>query len=493
LSRSQPFLNSRITEKEILLGFPGKYNAPDPQVPLSLLHLASVLLREGYKVRIFDMRIEDIQSLNIGEPLFVGISCMSGLQIQYGIEFAKKIRAENPSLPIVWGGVHPSLLPEQTAGNSLVDIVVRGEGELVITDLAKSMALGKPLEGVRGLVFKKDGDILNTGEGGLIELDNIPVELPYELLNLEKYPALKAGRIHMQTSRGCPHRCGFCYNILYNNHAWRGKSANRVLNEIEYLLKKFPEAKIIDPIDDNFFVDTKRVEDICNGILDRGIKVSWRANCRFDYLSNYEPKFLKLLETAGCIELDFGGETGSKRLQQFICKDVTHEQIMQSVENLHKYAPTIEPYASWMSGLPTETNNDLNETFNLMDRMREANPNVQHFGIFIYTPFPSPVLDELPAEFKPPQSLEEWGKIDVFQFKPPWHTKKQVERLRAISAVARYAFYPEGRINERSLTFKMAYGTVSRIAKYRWRHRYFGFPIDLKIVNYLARKMRGYL
>jgi anaerobic magnesium-protoporphyrin IX monomethyl ester cyclase len=492
LSNSKPLLNAN-KNKEILLVFPGKYNAPDPQVPLSLLHLASALQQSNYKVRIFDMRTEDYRSLNIGDPLFVGISCMSGLQIGYGIEFAKKVRLEKPFLEIVWGGVHPSLLPEQTAKNELVDIVVRGEGDQTISNLANNLASGKSLEKVKGLSFKNNGNIENTAEADLIDLDTIPVELPYDLLDLDKYPALKAGRIHIQTSRGCPHRCGFCYNILYNNKSWRGKTPKRVLDEIEYLLKKFPNAKVIDPIDDNFFVDKKRVEDICNGILKRGIKVAWRANCRFDYLSTYEPEFLKLLEKAGCAELDFGGETGSERLQQFICKDVNHDQIMQSVENLKKYAPTIEPYASWMSGLPTETNSDLNATFDLMDHMREANPKTQHFGIFVYTPFPSPVLNQLPPEFKPPQTLEEWGKIDVFQFKPPWHSKKQVARLRAISAVARYAFFPEARINERSFSFKIAYGFVSRMAKYRWRHRYFGFPIDMKIVNYLARKMRGYL
>jgi anaerobic magnesium-protoporphyrin IX monomethyl ester cyclase len=493
LSEVQPVFNPSKRSKEILLVFPGKYKAADPQVPLSILHLASVLLGGGYKVRVFDMRTEDYRTLSVGKPLFVGISCMSGLQIRYGLEFAKKIRAEEPSLTIVWGGVHPSLLPDQTAENELVDIVVRGEGELIVNELADTLASGKALEEVNGLTFKKDGTIKSTPEADLIDLDKIPVNLPYDLLQLDKYPALKAGRIHIQTSRGCPHRCGFCYNILYNNHSWRGKTPNRVLDEIEYLLKKFPEAKIIDPIDDNFFVDPKRVEDICKGIIKRGIKVLWRANCRFDYLSKYEPTFLKLLEQAGCTELDFGGETGSKRLQQFICKDVTHEQIMQSVENLKKYAPTIEPYASWMSGLPTETNDDLNATFDLMDQMREANPKTQHFGIFVYTPFPSPVLNQLPIEFKPPQSLEEWGKIDVFQFRPPWHSQKQVERLRSISAVARYAFFPEARINERSLSFKIAYGVVSRIAKYRWRHRYFGFPVDLKIVNWFARRMRGYL
>jgi radical SAM superfamily enzyme YgiQ (UPF0313 family) len=228
-------------------------------------------------------------------------------------------------------------------------------------------------------------------------------------------------------------------------------------------------------------------------MVTRGIKITWRANCRFDYLSTYDADFLQLLEKSGCVELDFGGETGSERLQQFICKDITQEQILRSVENLKEYAPSIEPYASWMSGLPAENDADLAATFELMDRMCEVNPKMQHFGIFVYTPFPSPVLEQLPPEFKPPASLEEWGDIDVFQFKPPWHSRKQIDRLRAISAVARYKFYPQTRVDERSLGFKIGYSAVSRIAKYRWRHRYFGFPYDLKLVNGVAKRLRGYL
>jgi anaerobic magnesium-protoporphyrin IX monomethyl ester cyclase len=485
---------SRVSaQKEVLLIYPGKFHAPDPQVPLSLLHLAPPLQQAGYRVRLFDMRAEDIRELNVGNPVYVGISCMSGLQIRYGLEAARKVRSQNPKVPLVWGGVHPTLLPEQTAANPYVDVAIRGEGETVVAKLAEALAAGAPLDSVKGLTYKAGGTVHSTPDADLADLDRIPVELPYDLLQLDKYPSVKAGRIHIQTSRGCPHRCGFCYNILFNRHAWRGKTADRVVDEIEFLTKRFPQAKIIDPIDDNFFVDKKRVEDICKGLISRGVKVAWRANCRFDYLSAYGEAFLRLLERSGCVELDFGGETGSERLQQFICKDVTHEQILQSVENLSKWAPGIEPYASWMSGLPDETNADLSATFDLMDRMRQLNPKTQHFGIFVYTPFPSPVLNELPAQFKPPASLEEWGDIDVFQYKPPWHSKRQVERLRAISAVARYKFYPQARLNERGLAFKVGYGVVSRVAGYRWRHRYFGFPVDLKLVNWVARRFRGYL
>lgn len=479
--------------KEVLLAFPGKYKAPDPQVPLSLLHIAALLKQEGFTVRILDMRLEDYRHYHLGTPVFVGISCMSGMQIRYALEFARYVKKQNLSCPIVWGGVHPTLLPEQTVSHELVDIVVRGEGELIVKDLANRLSNSQPIDTVAGITYKSKGVIKSNPDGEVIDLDAIPVNLPYDLLQTDKYPSIKSGRFHIQTSRGCPHKCGFCYNSVFNKRKWRGKSAKRVLDEIEYVLSKFPNVKIIDPIDDNVFVDKKRVEDICQGILDRKLNVQWRANCRFDYLSTYDKKFLELLEKAGCVELDFGGESGSARLQQFIHKDVTAEEMLQSVQALRVWAPFIEPYVSWMSGLPGETDEDLAQTFDLMDQMSAVNPKTQHYGIFVYTPFPSPVLDHLPKEFKSPKSLEEWSDIAVFHFDPPWHSKAHVAKLHTISAVTRCAFYPQSRIKERDLAFRFAYGLMNKLARYRWRHRYFGFPIELKIANALARKFKGYL
>ncbi len=126
-------------EKDVLLVFPGKFKAPDPQVPLSLLYLASSLEEQGFSPRILDMRLENYKETKIGNPLFVGITCMSGPQIKYALEFARFVRAKNPTCPIVWGGVHPTLLPEQTARSEYVDIVVRGEGELAIKEIAEKL------------------------------------------------------------------------------------------------------------------------------------------------------------------------------------------------------------------------------------------------------------------------------------------------------------------------------------------------------------------
>ena len=356
-----------------------------------------------------------------------------------------------------------------------------------------------PLDAVAGITYASSGGngssrtVRSTPDAALIDLDAIPVELPYELLPLPLYTTLQAGRVHLQTSRGCPSRCGFCYNTAFNKRRWRGKSPERVVEEMEWLLRRFPAAKILDPVDDNFFVDRKRVEEICELILRRGLKFRWRANCRFDYLARYDAEFLGLVERAGCMELDFGGESGSARMQDVVCKEVTADEILTAVTNLRRWAPTIDPFVSWLSGLPGETYADMEQTFDLMDAMARANPRTQHYGIFLYTPFPSPLLDELPPEFTPPQSLAEWGEIEVFHFLPPWHTREYVEKLRSISAVTRWAFYPRSRLDEHGLAFKAAYGAMCAAARLRWRRRAFGFPVELRLANAAAQRLRGFL
>ncbi len=478
---------------EIVLVFPGKYKAHNPQIPLNLLHVADPLIHAGYTVRILDMRVEDYHQFQMRSPVFVGIGSMSGTQIRYGLQFSKKVRSEYPSVPIVWGGVHPSLQPEQTARSKYVDVVVRGEADLVISELADRLVTGKSLESLAGITYKINGVVRSNPDAPLIDLDQISVNLPFNLLFLDRYPSLKNGRFHIQTSRGCPHSCGFCYNLKYNKRYWRGKTSERVLDEIEYILAKFPETKIIDIIDDNFFVERKRVEEICREIVNRRLPITWRASCRFDYLSTYDKDFLNLLEKSGCIELNFGGETGSERLQTLIQKDVTKEQTITALENLNSWDSRIDVYVSWVSGLPTETDADLGETFNLMDRMSSIYKRTQHFGLFIYTPYPSPILDPFVDKFEMPRTLEEWGDVEVYRFKPPWHSKKQVRKLQSISAVSLLAFYPRDRISETGFLFRIGYKFLNRVEKYRWRHRYFGFPIELRIVDSLTRIVKGYL
>jgi radical SAM superfamily enzyme YgiQ (UPF0313 family) len=252
---------------------------------------------------------------------------MSGQQIKYAIEFARYVRLQAPFVPIVWGGVQPTLLPEQTANNEYVDIVVRGEGDVIIKELSNALSEDQPIETVLGLTYKVNETVKSTSDGKVIDLGSIPFNLPYDLLPLDRYPSFRAGRFHIQTSRGCPHKCSFCYNSHLNHSRWRGKSPNRVIDEIQWSYRNYLY-KIHRTVDDNFFVDKYRVRQICQGLLDRKLRVQWRANCRFDYSARYGSDFLALLEKSGCVELDFGRESCSERLQMLICRDATADELL---------------------------------------------------------------------------------------------------------------------------------------------------------------------
>jgi anaerobic magnesium-protoporphyrin IX monomethyl ester cyclase len=456
------------------------------------LYLANPLLKEGFKVRILDMRIENHHDFQVGNPIFVGISSMSGHQIKYGLEFAKKLKAEHPDYPITWGGVHPTLLPEQTIQNDYVDIVIRGEGEATILELASELYINQSIHNVKGITFKQNGKIISNPNREFIDLNSIPTSLPYHLLSKERYPSLQAGRIHIQTSRGCPHRCGFCYNSIVNRSVWRGAKPEWVLKVIENLIKEFPNLKCLDIIDDNFFVDKERVAEICKGMIERRFGKTWRANCRFDYLATYSNEFISLLEKSNCSELNFGAETGSPRLLALIKKDISPNQMVLALQNLKNWASSIEPYIFWMSGYPGETKEDLYQSFQVMDTLKKVNKKTQHVEMYIFTPFPSPMLETLQSEIKLPKSLDEWSNLDVFHFKPSWHTKKYVKMLEDISAVTRYAFYPQERIREMGHHYKAGYWLLNKTAQFRWQHKYFRFSFELKMINAIIKKIKGF-
>jgi hypothetical protein len=98
------------SQSDVLLVFHGKHNAPDPQVPLALLHIAASLKQEGFTVRLLDMRLEDYHQFQVGNPVFVGISCMSGLQIKYALEFARYVRIAKSFLPTCLGRSSPNIV-----------------------------------------------------------------------------------------------------------------------------------------------------------------------------------------------------------------------------------------------------------------------------------------------------------------------------------------------------------------------------------------------
>src|SRR5262245_60361094 len=161
-----------------------------PALPLSLLHAAS-LVWERNEVVIIDQRVQSdwrdrLRHAMSERPLLLGITCYTGPMVRRALEAAALARSIDPDVPILWGGVHVGLLPEQSLRHPLVDMVARGEGEETLAQLVGVLRAGGDLGEVQGLSFM-DGDryVMNPAPR-FIDVTAAP-EIPYHLVDVEDY------------------------------------------------------------------------------------------------------------------------------------------------------------------------------------------------------------------------------------------------------------------------------------------------------------------
>lgn len=160
-------------------------------LPLGLLAAAAPLDAAGYEVKIIDQQIEPQWKKRLlaelkRTPVCVGITCMTGPQIRYALEASSFVK-ENSSVPVVWGGAHPSLLPRQTVENDHVDLIVQGEGEETFLELVQTLQKGAPLGDVKGIWYKQNGQIMANPPRPHIDLNNQPPPA-YHLVDVSQLP-----------------------------------------------------------------------------------------------------------------------------------------------------------------------------------------------------------------------------------------------------------------------------------------------------------------
>lgn len=490
--------------KKVLLIYPGGFGSIFPELPMSHLYLSWALKKKGYEPQIVDMRIDKIEDIDRSDYLFVGISSMTGLMINEGLLAAKYIRSLNPHTPIVWGGIHVTLLPEQSLKNEFVDIIVRGEGEQTIQELAIAIENNSNLSMIKGISYKQGDELFHNPDRDFIDMNSIDIYLPYELFKMDQY-SFTAFPVH--TSRGCPYRCGFCYNTSFNKRHWRHKTATRVLDEIEYVMKKFSVNNISFTWEDEFFINVNRVKEICEGIVSRQLEIKWNSFCRFNNFKKVDEDLLRLIEKSGCISLSFGGESGSQRvLDEVIKKDIKIEDIISATERLAK--TNIEQVVSFMSGLPDVTEEDMVKTFNLIDTLVKINPKIYPNGLFLYTPYPGTPLFEFVTQkygYRSPQSLEEWANFGIYRsLDGTWHSKDYFRKYKSISILTRFPFWKNnykfsdvkkaiGGSRFGKFPFNVVYYILARLAIYRWKKRFFRFPLEWVLVEKILEKIRGFV
>lgn len=386
-------------------------------LPLSLIYIASPLKRK-FEIKIIDQRVDKEwhrtlkNELALNRVICVGISSMTGPQIWGAIEAAGIVKRYFPDLPIVWGGVHPSLLPEETIQNEFVDIVVIGDGEETFTELVDVLREGGNKSSVRGIIYKDGDAIIKTQERGQFPIAQVD-HLEYDLIDIKRYifshPWTNRKILPLITSRGCPYKCAYCYNTKFSNSRWSSLSAEQTVSAITDLVNKYHITGIF-LLDDNFFVSLERVSGICELLIRNNLNIHiYNANCRVDTIIRIEDELLRLMKKVGFNHLYIGVESGSDRVLEKIKKDITIEQVLITNEKLKNIG--ITPIYSFMVGFSFETMEEIKKTVLLMNRLLKENSDAIIYKLQIFTPFPGTELFYQASRLgmKLPSSLQEWA------------------------------------------------------------------------------------
>jgi len=470
----------------------GPWDLAGQRPPDSLLAISALPYASGYDVRIIDQRIDrkwkESLKRELKDAFLFGTTSMTGPQIKYALEASKFVK-ENSYVPVVWGGIHASLLPEQTIQNRYIDMVVCGEGDYALLELIKALEQDNLLS-VKGLYYKQNGQIRKTPERDLINnLDKL-LDFPYKLINIQRYHGinLQEGRgITLITSRGCPYRCAFCYNTVYNKNRWRGMSAKRVVEMIKRVTKEFGVKNIFFE-DDNFCASVERFEEIIDRILEEKIDIRWGLlGVRADTLKRMSDNLLAKAVKAGCVSVDIGVESGSNRIIDLVIKGVTTQDIIGLNKRLVKFFPRTK--YTFIMGLPTETESELLESVRLALRLIKDNPSALTL-FFAFCAYPGTKLFNLAKEygFKEPNTLEEWADINyetAFLFNP-WLNKKMSKMIQNLGFTS-FFINRNTQYKINSAFFRGLALLYQPIAKIRFENNIYSFPVERWLVAFLIK------
>ena len=462
-----------------------------PSLPLALLCAASLVKRK-YSVKIIDQRTSpDWKSDLLRElkkkPICVGTTSMTGGMLRYAVEISRFVK-ENSGVPLVWGGVHASLLPEQTIRHRDIDYVVHGEGEQTFYELVTALDKGRSVKKIRGLWYKEKGKPRFTGERPFLDMNKLP-EVPYDLVNVHDYIQTTEGRktIILQTSRGCPFRCAFCYNLVFNKSRWRALTVKKSLERIRKVVEEFG-VEHIKFHDDDFFVDMERTRKILEGMVKYNI--TWESEGgRINYLERMDDAYLKLMDRSGCKRLYIGVESASDRILKMIHKAITVSQVRRVSKKVVKY--NFEPYYNFMVGFPTETQDDIRKTIDLAFYLLQENPRARVTAFAIYTPYPGTELYTTAVRkgLRIPRTLEGWCSYDFDKVNLPWASGKKRKMLK-------YLYFTSRFIDKKSRTYfnsaflRLLADLYRPLARYRVRNLFFRGMFEWRFKGLYERRLQ---
>lgn len=432
---------------------PSDYPGPDP--PLGLAYLAAVLERDKFEVKILDALTLGIENakrkkdgfLKIGlskkeikkvvsdfQPNLVGISCSSTAHAPDSHEAALWVKEVDPKILIIFGGAHATACAPLVLSDPNVDMVVMGEGEITLLELAVRWEGQRDISDILGTCQKKDGKVtINPKREYITNLDDLPSPA-WHLLPMDRHLkrqiktrefSLRTPRTNIVTSRGCPGNCVFCPIHAIWGHGWRPRSPEKVVAEMEHLMKTYGIREFY-VLDDNISLDRERLSKICELICKKGLDIRWAAPNGIA-IWTLDREVLTKMKESGFYRITFGIESGCPKTLKFIRKPIILDKAKEIISLCHNLG--FWTHSTFIIGFPEETKEDIEETINWA-----VNSGLDFANFYIATPYPG---TDLRQEFikngllgKEEEEKIQYSSVNVAGYDTCHSTKEELNRLR---------------------------------------------------------------
>ncbi|MFW6311844.1 MAG: B12-binding domain-containing radical SAM protein [Nanoarchaeota archaeon] len=329
--------------------------------PLNLLSLGTILEKDNI-VRIIDNHILNLNQNQLIQYLSnfeLIILPTTSFCYEEDVSFLQKVKKMNPTIKCIIYGSFPTVSPAKSLKSDIIDIAILGEPDQVITKIVDSIENNKNLKNIRGICYRKNSKIINTGRVRYIKnLDELPIPNRDYIKDIYYFNPLVKNRnwTTALTSRGCPSLCNFCLSPVFYGKKYRCQTPHRMIKEVRYLLNE--GYKEIFYRDETFTGNRKRIEKFCKNIIEQKLKFDWICNIK---VNTVDKNLLKLMKVAGCHYIKIGVESGSQRILNNLKKGITLNQIQKTFKWAKSFG--IKTHAHMMLGCLGETKHLLKTPF----------------------------------------------------------------------------------------------------------------------------------
>jgi anaerobic magnesium-protoporphyrin IX monomethyl ester cyclase len=486
--------------KEIILFYPIATNLFQT-VPYSLLYLDRTLRHLNINVIIFDEKHDedfiDYIRENKGKILLIGMSVMISYQIVNAKKAAVAIKSFS-QIPIVFGGWFPTVAPKIVLSEAFVDYVILGQGELPFRQLVEHlMENNYNLSQINGLGFKNENSIIINEDCVWSNIFDYP-QVDFAKIDVENYLEHDGTTFQYIATTGCNCNCNFCILSSRKGSRHYANRVDLVINDLIYLLNRFPHITYIKFNDDNFFSNKIFVLEFCKQLQIKEIKLNWCASANIgEFYNKYSNTDIALIKKAGCNLIYMGAESGDNVVLKNINKSYQAQRIIDVLIKMKQEG--IKASFSFMVAFPPLPYRDFDITIKFIMKLYRINNNLD-VTVKIYLPvMPNNYQIEAFAQgFSMPNTYTEYENMVINGFNMPWITQKLKNTLFYFTDFYLPIFKKELPINslhETQSIWKFFFTLFAPIVWIRFVFKFYRFNWDAKlgllIINRINKRVNA--